>query len=156
MVAFWVLIKTTVGGGSTAYNFGLDEQYIQGFQQYATNVPKDGQWPNNQIIFDLLMMLYSFCSNLLLINLLIALMSNTYNYYTENSESLLLMEKFNIMCAEENVSAYLFTGTLRANRQVMELLMDTIGLTSYAMPINTSYTPVNVNTLLHASDQPIY
>ena len=118
MVAFWVLVKTTVGGGSTAYNFGLDEQNIQGFQQYATNVPQDNQWPNNQIVFDLLMMLYSFCSNLLLINLLIALMSNTYNYYTENSESLLLMEKFNIMCAEENVSAYLFTSALRASRQV--------------------------------------
>ena len=118
MVAFWVLIKTTVGGGSTAYNFGLDEQYLMGFQQYVTNVPKEGQWPNNQIIFDLLMMLYSFCSNLLLINLLIALMSNTYNYYTDNSDSLLLMEKFNIMCAEENVNAYLDTGALRKNRQV--------------------------------------
>jgi len=118
MVAFWVLIKTTVGGGSTAYNFGLDEQFVVGFQQRAGNVPKEGQWPDHQIIFDLLMMLYSFCSNLLLINLLIALMSNTYNHYNTNSASLLLMEKFNIMCAEEDVSAYLDTGSLRKNRQV--------------------------------------
>ena len=80
MVTFWVLMKFTVNWGQ--YNFGVDEAYVS---------------DKNVELFDFIQTFFFFIVNILMLNLLIARMSNTYNSLFETSETLLISEKWNIM-----------------------------------------------------------
>ena len=81
--SFWVLLKLTFNNNiqSTAADFGLD----------VASVPR-----NDYILFDILYTLFFFMV-MIMINLLIAIMSNTYDKFKKDSQSLLMMEKYNIM-----------------------------------------------------------
>jgi hypothetical protein len=49
--------------------------------------------------FDFLRTIFSIAVNILMLNLLIAMMSSTYSKYDKNSEQILMMEKYNILCS---------------------------------------------------------
>jgi hypothetical protein len=82
MVSFWVLIKLTVNFGE--YSFGLDEDHV----------PMRLLW-----LFDFLQTFFYIIVVLMMLNLLIAMINSTYSEYMKSKFSLLLMEKYNIMCA---------------------------------------------------------
>ena len=96
--SFWVLLKLTFNNNiqSTAADFGLD----------VSNVPNQ-----DYILFDILYTLFFFMV-MIMINLLIAIMSNTYDKFKKDSQSLLMMEKYNIMTYFEGkylpVRSYIF------------------------------------------------
>ena len=81
--SFWVLLKLTLNNNiqSTASDFGVD----------VNSVPA-----NDYILFDILYTLFFFMV-MIMINLLIAIMSHTYDKFKKDSQSLLMMEKYNIM-----------------------------------------------------------
>lgn len=81
----WAFVKLTVGAET-----GI----------WITNetIPADLWW-----LFDILMTLYWFIAALLFLNLLIAIMGNGFDNYDSITESLLLLEKYNIMCSMERV-----------------------------------------------------
>jgi hypothetical protein len=58
------------------------------------NVPDKLIW-----VYDLLMTSYGVIATLLMLNLLIAIIGTSYEEYGIDAESLLLLERFNIMCA---------------------------------------------------------
>ena len=81
--SFWVLLKLTFNNNiqSTSADFGLD----------VSAIPQ-----NDYILFDILYTLFFFMV-MIMINLLIAIMSNTFAKFKKDSQSLLMMEKYNIM-----------------------------------------------------------
>ena len=84
---FWKLIQVTVGCGDMTSE--LDCTSID-------NVPYDLQW-----FFNILMTFFYIIVSIMMLNLLIGMIGNTYNQYAESSKSLLLLEKYNITCSLE-------------------------------------------------------
>ena len=84
--AIWTLIQFTVGVGDTT----------QDNISIADNVSVSLQW-----WADILLTMYFTSVILIMLNLLIALISATYEQYTQYSDAILLMEKYNIMHAME-------------------------------------------------------
>lgn len=90
-VAFiaWNLIKQTVG--------------LQNFHEYDafgySDAPNDLIW-----ILDILQTSFYVCVVLIMLNLLIGMVSNTYNEINNYNDSLLLMEKYNMMSSFERCS----------------------------------------------------
>jgi hypothetical protein len=82
---WWTLIKVTVGFP--------DDFNLQG-------VPMGMEWT-----FDFLRTIFSIAVNILMLNLLIAMMSSTYSKYNKNSEQILMMEKYNILCSMDRSRA---------------------------------------------------
>ena len=58
-----------------------------------SNVP-----PDNIALFDFVLTTFYVIVVLMFINILIAMINNTYSAYTQYNDALLLMEKYNIMC----------------------------------------------------------
>ena len=85
--AIWGLIKTTVNLPLPAGDDILN----------GSVVPIDEFW-----VYDVISTLYNVIANLMMVNLLIAMISNTFNMLTDSNESLLLIEKCNIMCSLEH------------------------------------------------------
>jgi hypothetical protein len=79
---WWSLVKVTV-------------QFPDDF--LVENVPSGMEW-----FYDLIRTSYSIAVIILMLNLLIAMMTNTYKKYFKNSEYILLMQKYNIMAAMLN------------------------------------------------------
>ena len=81
--SFWVLLKLTFNNNiqNTPNDFGLD----------VNDVPH-----NDYVLFDVLYTLFFFMV-MIMINLLIAIMGDTYSRFKKDSKSLLTMEKYNIM-----------------------------------------------------------
>jgi hypothetical protein len=79
---WWSLVKVTV-------------QFPDDF--LVENVPSGMEW-----FYDLIRTSYSIAVIILMLNLLIAMMTNTYKEYFKNSKHILLMEKYNIMAAMLN------------------------------------------------------
>ena len=95
--AVWTLIQNTVGVDST-----------------HDNINSVGAYPNHlQWIADILLTVYSTSVIILMLNLLIAMISNTYNAYCEYNDAILLMAKYNMMHAMEWV---MWPQELKANR----------------------------------------
>ena len=95
--AFWVLLKLTFNNNIEAStDFGID----------ATSVPS-----NDYVLFDILFTLFFFFV-LIMTALLIAVVSNSYDKFRKDGQSLLLMEKYNIMTYYEGkdipVHTYIF------------------------------------------------
>lgn len=79
MQVTWTLVKVTVQiPDDFNINYVMDEIY----------------W-----FYDFIRTSYDIAVLILMINLLIAMMSNTFSRYTSSSKSILLMEKYNILCA---------------------------------------------------------
>lgn len=95
--AVWTLIQNTVGVEATHDNINTMDQY-----------PKHLQW-----LADILLTTYSTSVIILMLNLLIAMISNTYNAYCEYNGAILLMAKYNMMNAMEWV---MWPSELKANR----------------------------------------
>ena len=86
--AFWVLLKLTFNNNIEAStDFGID----------ATSVP-----PNDYVLFDILHTFFFFFV-LIMTALLIAVVSNSYDKFRKDGQSLLLMEKYNIMMYYEGI-----------------------------------------------------
>ena len=58
-----------------------------------SNVPQD-----LMVMYSFVITLFYVIVVLMFINILIAMISNTYQIYTDKNDSLLLLEKYNIMC----------------------------------------------------------
>lgn len=70
--------------------------------EQATNTIDMGNVPpNQQAWFVVLYTSFSFVVNMLMLNLLIGLITNTYTVYTDSREGLVLLEKYNILAAME-------------------------------------------------------
>jgi hypothetical protein len=82
LLTVWTFIKITVGSEYTG-------DYVD-----VENVPDKLIW-----VYDLLMTSYGVIATLLMLNLLIAIIGTSYEEYGIDAESLLLLERFNIMCA---------------------------------------------------------
>jgi hypothetical protein len=82
LLTVWTFIKITVGSEYTG-------DYVD-----VENVPNKLIW-----VYDLLMTSYGVIATLLMLNLLIAIIGTSYEEYGIDAESLLLLERFNIMCA---------------------------------------------------------
>ena len=80
---WWTLIKVTVGFGDD-----FNVQYV----------PIGMEW-----FYDGVRTAYGIAVTILMINLLIAMMSNTYEAYSTNSHYILLMQKYNFLCAMQRV-----------------------------------------------------
>lgn len=78
----WTLIQQTV--------------QIQNPTHYITQIPDDFP-PNLAWLADLLVTAYFLIANIMMLNLLIALLGNTYNKITEDNSGVLLIAKFNVM-----------------------------------------------------------
>ena len=85
---FWGLIQVTVGAGDYI-NEELNCINIE-------NVPDDLQW-----FYNILITLFYMAVQIMMLNLLIGMIGNTYNEYTGSSKSLLLLEKYNVTCSME-------------------------------------------------------
>jgi nicotinamidase/pyrazinamidase len=91
----WNLLQSTVGMDATNFfpgNASGDEAGVMSLEL----VPQDMKWFSN-----ILVTCYLAVSNILMVNLLIAMISNTYEVYVNFSSSILLMEKYNIMAMYE-------------------------------------------------------
>eukprot|EP01042_Synura_sphagnicola_P000094 gene94-94_t len=84
LVSIWELIKTTV-------NVPVSDPILD-----PSVVPVDLAW-----VYDVVSTTYSVVANLMMLNLLIAIINNTYAGLLENGRGLLLIEKYNIMCGME-------------------------------------------------------
>ena len=80
----WTLIKVTVG-----FSDDFNVEFV----------PVGMEW-----FYDAVRTAYSIAVTIFMLNLLIAMMSNTYQEYSTNSHNILLMEKYNFICAEQRVS----------------------------------------------------
>lgn len=92
----WNLIQMTVQGPTTNFfpaNEGDDDD---GSMVSLSFVPQDLKWMQ-----DILRTSYLAVANILMINLLIGMITNTYEMYSNFSASILLMEKYNIMAMYE-------------------------------------------------------
>lgn len=88
ILTLWTLLKLTVNGS--------DDYNVLGI----TNVPNDLQW-----FYDIVYTAFSVVAVLLLINILIAIIGDTYQVYSDVAYDILLMEKCNIMAAQELCSS---------------------------------------------------
>lgn len=87
VLAIWSLIQTTV---ETDPTYGAVD---------ITGLNPDLFW-----LADILLTAFNFCIVIMMLNLLIAMMSSTYEKYNSYNDSLLLMEKYNIMsCMERSM-----------------------------------------------------
>lgn len=85
---FWDLIQVTVGA-SDSINSDLNCTDIG-------NVPDGLQW-----FYSILITLFYMAVQIMMLNLLIGMIGNTYNQYSDSSKSLLLLEKYNVTCSME-------------------------------------------------------
>ena len=81
VVTFWVLFKNTVGNGSITWNVS------------ESNVAS-----NDIELFDFIYTMFTLTLNIMFLNLLIALINTTYATYTNLSDGLLVMERYNMLC----------------------------------------------------------
>ena len=80
----WTLIKVTVG-----FSDDFNVEYV----------PAGMEW-----FYDGVRTAYSIAVTIFMLNLLIAMMSNTFQAYSTNSINILLMQKYNFICAMQRVS----------------------------------------------------
>ena len=88
---WWSLVKITVSVSDLSSNGAGDDFQIQ-------YIPAGMVW-----VYDFLRTAFGIVVNILMLNLLIAMMSNTYGKYNSSSKEILLMEKYNIMCSMERL-----------------------------------------------------
>ena len=88
IITLWTLLKLTVNGS--------DDYNVLGI----TNVPNDLQW-----FYDIVYTGFTAVAVLLLVNILIAIIGDTYQVYSDVAYDILLMEKYNIMAAQELCSS---------------------------------------------------
>ena len=88
---WWSLIKITVNVSDLSQNGPSDDFQIQ-------YIPLGMTW-----FYDLIRTSFGIVVNILMLNLLIAIMSNTYGKYNSSSAEILLMEKYNIICSMERI-----------------------------------------------------
>ena len=88
ILTLWTLLKLTVNGS--------DDYNVLGI----TNVPNDLQW-----FYDIIYTAFTAVAVLLLVNILIAIIGDTYQVYSDVAYDILLMEKYNIMAAQELCSS---------------------------------------------------
>jgi nicotinamidase-related amidase len=115
--AVYTLIQNTVGADPTHDNIGGMDFY-----------PRNQQW-----LADILITCYNVSVSILMINLLIAMISNTYAAYCEYNDAFLLMAKYNVMDAMQSV---MWDHELKDNiakfAQIEEnLLIETVGEEDY-------------------------
>jgi len=82
VLTVWTFVKITVGSEYTGDLVDVE------------NVSNEMIW-----LYDLLMTLYGIIATLLMLNLLIAIIGTSYEEYGTDADSLLLLERYNIMCA---------------------------------------------------------
>lgn len=115
IVTLWTLFKLTVGGQDD-YNMTS-----------IWDVPVDLRW-----LFDVVLTLFRVAAVLLMINLLIAIIGNTFGAYTAVAYQILLMEKYNIMCAQE------LCGPRAKNDTLLKYAINKKKDTVYVIPGSTS------------------
>jgi len=103
--AVWTLIQDTVDLDATRDNINEQEAY-----------PYYLQW-----LADILLTTYYVIVIILMLNLLIAMISDTYAAYTEYNNAILLIAKYNIMHAMEKV---MWDDELRENRSKYTIVQD--------------------------------
>ena len=81
VVTFWVLFKNTVGNGAITWN-----------------VSESNVADNDVELFDFIYTMFTLTLNIMFLNLLIALINTTYATYTNLSDGLLVMERYNMLC----------------------------------------------------------
>jgi nicotinamidase/pyrazinamidase len=104
--AIWTLIQNTVSLNAT-------QDVINEIHQFY---PRDLQW-----LADILLTFYYFSVNILMLNLLIAMINATYAQYTEYNDAILLMAKYNIMHGMEKV---MWEDELKENRRKYSMIDD--------------------------------
>eukprot|EP00600_Ochromonadales_sp_CCMP1393_P010544 CAMPEP_0175007414 /NCGR_PEP_ID=MMETSP0005-20121125/6394_1 /TAXON_ID=420556 /ORGANISM="Ochromonas sp., Strain CCMP1393" /LENGTH=945 /DNA_ID=CAMNT_0016262845 /DNA_START=27 /DNA_END=2864 /DNA_ORIENTATION=+ len=110
--AIWTLIQDTVGLNATHDVINTQNLY-----------PAHLQW-----VADVLLTIYYIIVVILMINLLIAMISDTYAQYSSYNDAILLMAKYNIMHAMEKVME---PQELRDNRAKYTLIDDKIRIESH-------------------------
>jgi hypothetical protein len=98
IMAIWTLIQNTVSMNNTTHDHISD----------ITEYPKHLQW-----MADIILTFYYVTVIIMMLNLLIAMISNTYDAYTSYSKAILQIAKYNIMNAMEWV---MWPAELKENR----------------------------------------